>query len=194
MKRSVASAASVLALVTASLATVASAPATAACAEETMYVTRALGSQYKPTRMRSDWANGGQRVTVAKGKTAANGVTTIKSGTHNINVGAEYGPIKASYNYTHSSTKKIRTSTSITLQESYSVRIPNGKQARQMRWARKMKVRVTKKRLQRSCDVVVVGRALILAPMMDRTFVWDFQDESGLPGCRVKGYPSYGNC
>jgi hypothetical protein len=196
MKKKLAAVASALALVASPLAVVAAtqAPASAACEEGVYYVTKAKGAKYRPSKMRSDWANGGQRVTVRKGTSVKSGVTTIKSGTHNIDVGASWGPIQASYNYTRSKTTKVTEERRFTLSTSYSARVPNGKQARQMRWQRKMRIAVVKKRMQRSCDVVVVGRALVEAPMAQRSFVWDFQDKNGLPGCKVRGYDSFGAC
>ncbi len=199
MKKVVIAAASSLGLVVATLVwmVAASGPANAGCDPPgtVYYRTKALGTRYHGTRMRSDWAHGGQRVTVRKGRTVKSGVTTIKNSTHSIDVGAEWGPIQASYNYTHSSTHKVARSRSYTLSQSYRIRVPNGKSAREMRWRRKMRIRVIKETTRNPCDIVVVGRAVVEAPLAGHAFVWDYQDEpTMLPGCRVKGYPSHGSC
>lgn len=199
MRRALISAAGTLGLVAASLVGVVAAggSASASCDPPgtVYYRTKALGKRYRPTAMHSDWANGGQTVTVTKGKTVKSGVRTFKKHTHNIDVGAEWGPIKAAYNYKYETSKEVSTSKSYTLTQSYSVKVPRAKTAREMRWQRKMRIRVIKERTKAPCDIVVVGRAVVEAPLAGRTFVWDFQDDdTGLPGCRVKGYPSYGGC
>jgi hypothetical protein len=162
---------------------------------EVYYKFVKLGKFYRTTAMRSDWANGGQTVTVSKGSTASKRYRTVTTQTHTIDVGAEWGPIKASYNYQHTSTDDVTTSKSVTLSESYSVKVPKAKTAREMRWARVMRFRVIKEKTVNPCTVKVIGKATVEAPLAGRTFVWDYQDDdTGLPGCRVKGYPSYGHC
>ena len=199
MRRAAISAVGTLGLVAASLVgtVAAGGSASAGCdpAGQTYYRFVKLGKHYRTTAMASDWANGGQTVTVSKGSTASKRYRTITTSTHTIDVGAEWGPIKASYNYQHSSTDDVTTSKSVTLSESYSVKVPRGKTAREMRWARVMRFRVIKEKTQNPCTVVEVGRATVEAPLAGRTWVWDYQDDdTGLPGCRVKGYPSYGHC
>jgi len=199
MKKIVIAACSALGLVVAMLAWVvaASGPASAGCdpAGTTYYSFTKLGRYYRATTMHSDWANGGQTVTIAKGSSTSKTYRTITTSTHTIDVGAEWGPIKASYNYQHTHTDDVATTKKYSLTESYSVKIPKAKTAREMRWARVQRFLVKKERTQNPCKVVVIGRATIEAPLNEGSFVWDFQDDdTKKPGCQVQGYPSYGGC
>lgn len=175
-------------------ATVGASPA-AACPGIALYEFDVLKRVvYKPTRMHSDWGNGGQTITVTKGSTATNARRTVDTLEGEFNIGVEYGPIKAGFNAKATTTEEITTSSTITLDTSYEVLVPNGKSAREMRWALKKRIWVHKYRYDSSCRRVTIYKAVILAPRRDR-FVWDYQDRhTKLPGCKVRGYPSYGRC
>lgn len=158
------------------------------------------GEQWRPTATRSDWGTGGTRVTVSKGKRATNSVRKITASTHSFDLGAEYGPIKANYNYTHSSTNDVKDTTTTTLTTKYTRRVPRKKQARMMRWGIQKLVGAKKYRLvwsssKNTCVEQVIWRAKIGAPAANGTFIWDMQDRrTGRPGCKLQGYVSYGSC
>jgi len=179
--------------------TAAFSPANARPACENPFIKTSLVSEtWRATNARSDWGTGGMRVTVSKGKKATNSVRVITTNTHNFKISAEYGPIKAEYNYTHTKTNDVTNTTTTEVKTAYSAKVPKKHQARMMRWAIQKNITATKYRWvvkNNRCVTQQVYSVKIGAPAANGTFIWDMQDrKTGRPGCKIKGYKSYGSC
>jgi hypothetical protein len=155
------------------------------------YVT----TQYQATPMHSDWANGGQHITVESGQTVESSYSWSNQSGDDFSVGAEIKAIVVGWNHQSSQTMQIAQSKSFTLKSSYGARVPNGKQAREMRWRTRIVLKVEKWKTLAPCNPTKIGSATVRAPFANHAFIWDFQDlDTMKPGCEVRGYPSFGGC
>lgn len=162
--------------------------------------TWSAGEQWHTTAAHSDWGTGGTNVSVEIGKKATNSIRKVESSTSGFDVGAAWGPISASYNYSHTSKVDTRHAVTNTIEVKYTRQVPPKHQARMMRWGIQKLIGVKKYRLVYSpakdtCVSQTIYTATVAGATRGGAFIWDMQDrQNQRPGCKIRDYISYGSC